>query len=151
MNKNLYLLFIGILLTSVTACKKTPSAVNNSGNVPGNPNGKDAPAGAGDGVTFINNGASAIFNLYAPGKKSVTLLGDFNNWTASSKYTMTNSIDGTRWWIQVDNLDPSAEYAYEYLIDGKIKVADPYSHKIFDSANDKYINSSEYPNIKHYP
>jgi glycosidase len=151
MNKNLYLLLIGILLISVTACKKTTSAANNSGNVPGNPNGKDAPAGAGDGVTFINNGASAIFNLYAPNKKSVTLLGDFNNWTASSKYTMINSVDGTRWWIQVDNLDPSAEYAYEYLIDGKIKVADPYSHKILDSANDKYISASVYPNIKAYP
>jgi glycosidase len=151
MNKNLYLLFIGILWISVTACKKPPSAVNNSGNVPGNQNGKDAPAGAGDGVTFINNGASAIFNLYAPNKKSVTLLGDFNNWTVSSKYTMTNSIDGTRWWVQVDNLDPSVEYAYEYLIDSKIKVADPYSHKILDSANDKYINSSVYPNIKAYP
>jgi glycosidase len=149
--KNLYLLLIGALLISVTACKKTPTPDKSTGNVPVNPTGKDVPAGYGDGVTFINNGTSAIFNLYAPSKKSVTLLGDFNNWTVNSKYAMTNSIDGTRWWIQVDNLDPAAEYAYEYLIDGNLKVADPYSTKILDSANDKYIPTSVYPNIKAYP
>ena len=151
--RNFYLLLTGILLVSFTSCKKTPVVVDKSGNVTGNtnPTGKDVPAGIGDGVTFINNGTSAIFNLYAPLKKSVTLLGDFNNWTASSKYAMTNSTDGTRWWIQVDNLDPTAEYAYEYLIDGNLKVADPYSHKILDSANDKYIPTTVYPNIKAYP
>ena len=78
-------------------------------------------------------------------------MGDFNNWTVSSSNAMTNSTDGTRWWIQVDNLNPAAEYAYEYLIDGKIKVADPYSNKVLDSANDKYIPTSVYPNIKAYP
>ncbi|MDB5008256.1 MAG: glgB 2 [Mucilaginibacter sp.] len=149
--RNLYLLLTGILLVGVTACKKTPAVNSGSGNVPGNPAGKDVPSGAGDGVTFINSGTSAIFNIYAPNKKSVTILGDFNNWTASSKYAMTNSVDGTRWWIQVDNLDASTEYAYEYLIDGNLKVADPYSHKILDSANDKYIPASVYPNIKAYP
>jgi glycosidase len=149
--RNVYLLMIGILLIGVTACSKKPNTKGDTGNVTGNPNGKDVPAGTADGVTFLNGGKSAIFNLYAPGKKSVTLLGDFNNWTASSAYVMNNSTDGTRWWIQVDNLDPSAEYAYEFFIDGNLKVADPYAHKILDSANDKYIPSSVYPNIKAYP
>ena len=149
--RNLYLLLIGALLIGVTGCKKTPAVVKGSGNVTGNPNGKDVPAGYGDGVTFFNGGKSAIFNLYAPSKKSVTLLGDFNNWTVSSTNAMTNSTDGTRWWIEVDNLDPTAEYAYEYLIDGNLKVADPYSNKILDSANDKSIPTSVYPNIKAYP
>jgi glycosidase len=151
--RNLYLILIGGLLISFAACKKTPSSGNDTGNGTGttNPKGVDPPAGDGDGVTFINSGKSAVFNIYAPNKTSVTLLGDFNNWTASSKYAMTNSVDGTRWWIQVDNLDPNAEYAYEYLIDGKIKVADPYSHKVLDSANDKGIPASVYPNIKAYP
>lgn len=149
--RTLYLLLVGVLLVGVTACKKTPSSTGGSGNVTGNPAGKDVPAGIGDGVTFINNGASAIFNIYAPGKKSVTILGDFNSWTASAKYSMTNSTDGTRWWIEVDGLDPNAEYAYEYLMDGNLKVADPYAHKILDSANDQYIPTSVYPNIKAYP
>lgn len=148
--RKLHLLILGVLCELITSCKKSSSPVNSSGNVTGT-TGKDVPSGYGDGVTFLNGGKSAIFNLYAPNKKSVTLLGDFNNWTAGSSSTMTNSTDGTRWWIQIDNLDPNAEYAYEYLIDGKLKVADPYSHKVLDSANDKNIPTSVYPNIKAYP
>ncbi|WP_428328891.1 alpha-amylase family glycosyl hydrolase [Mucilaginibacter sp.] len=151
--RNLYLLLVGILLIGVTSCKKSPSVDKGSGNVTGttNPTGKDVPSGAGDGVTFINNGTSAIFNLYAPNKKSVVLTGDFNGWSTDTKYSMTNSTDGTRWWIQIDNLDPNTEYAYQYYIDGSIKVADPYSHKILDPDNDKYIPTSVYPNLKAYP
>ncbi len=133
-----------------SSCKKN-SPTPNPVNVTPSPVAKDVPAGAGDGVTFLNNGTSAIFNLYAPGKKSVTVLGDFNSWTAGSKYTMYNSTDGTRWWVQVDGLDPSAEYAYEYLINGNLKVADPYTHKVLDSANDPYIPATVYPNLKAYP
>lgn len=151
--RKLYLLLAGIALVSFSSCKKSSSSFGSSGNVTGNtnPTGKDVPAGYGDGVTFINGGKSAIFNLYAPNKKSVHLLGDFNGWKSSASNLMYNSTDGNRWWIQVDNLDPNAEYAYEYLIDGNLKVADPYSTKVLDSANDKYIPSSVYPNIKAYP
>jgi len=150
--RNLYLLFIGALLISVTSCKKSPSGNGGSGNVPvPPPTGKDVPAGYGDGATFFNGGKSVIFNIYAPGKKSAYLLGDFNNWKATSASLMNNSTDGTRWWIQIDNLDPSAEYAYEYLFDGKIKVADPYAIKVLDSANDQYIPTTVYPGIKAYP
>jgi len=148
--RNLYFLLIGILLIGVASCKKSPSN-NNSGNVTGNTNGVDPPANANDGVTFINSGKSVIFNLYAPKKKTVSLIGDFNNWQTSSKYALQNSVDGTRWWIQVDNLDPTKEYAYQYLIDGNLKVADPYTEKVLDPDNDKYISTLTYPNLKAYP
>jgi len=143
-------LLIGTLLVGITSCSKSPSKPD-PGNVPVTPTGKDVPAGAGDGVTFINGGKSVIFNLYAPLKKSVTIIGDFNNWSADAKYAMTNSLDGTRWWIQIDNIDPNTEYAYQYLIDGSLKVGDPYCEKILDPDNDKYIPTSVYPNLKAYP
>jgi len=150
--RNLYLLLVCILLAGAISCKKTPSVDKGSGNVPDNPTAKDVPAGAGDGVTFINGGKSAIFNLYAPGKKSVTVTGDFNSWsTTDTKYAMTNSTDGTRWWVQVDNLDPNTEYAYQYYVDKSLKIGDPYCEKVLDSANDKYIDASIYPHLKAYP
>jgi glycosidase len=151
--RNLYLLLVCILLTGAISCKKTPSADKSSGTVHGtDPTAKDVPAGAGDGVTFINGGKSAIFNLYAPNKKSVTLTGDFNGWTTTdTKYAMTNSTDGTRWWVQIDNLDPNTEYAYQYYVDKSLKIGDPYCEKVLDSANDKYIDASIYPNLKAYP
>ncbi|HEY8782280.1 MAG TPA: alpha-amylase family glycosyl hydrolase [Mucilaginibacter sp.] len=146
--RNLYLLLIGILLIGFTSCKKSPKVVNSSGNVTGNPNGVDPPAGASDGVTFINTGQSVIFNLYAPSKTSVGVIGEFNNWQPT---VMKNSKDGTRWWVQIDNLDPTKEYAYQYLINGSLKVADPYTHKILDPANDPGIPASVYPGLRAYP
>jgi glycosidase len=148
---NFYLFIVVAAFAFFSSCSKPKNNSNTTGNVTGNPNGKDVPAGYGDGVTFFNGGKSAIFNLYAPNKTSVHLLGDFNNWTSSSSNLMYNSTDGTRWWIEVDNLNPATEYSYEYFIDGNLKVADPYSNKILDSANDPSIPSSVYPNIKAYP
>jgi len=151
MIKNVYLLLVGILLISFTACKKSDNSGKGSGNVTDTTKtGKDVPSGAGDGVTFINSGKSAIFNIYAPGKKTIYLIGDFNNWSKTAT-PMTKTTDGTRFWVQVDNLDPATEYAYQYYIDNSIIVADPYSHKILDPNNDSSIPASVYPSLKAYP
>src|ERR1700712_958984 len=151
MKRFFYLLLFAVTIIAGTSCKKENKPDNGSGNVTGNPAGVDPPAGSSDGVTFINNGASVIFNLYAPMKKSVSVIGDFNSWTASTASAMKNSKDGNRWWVQIDNLDPTKEYAYQYLIDGSLKVADPYTHKVLDPANDGSIPSTVYPNLKPYP
>jgi len=147
MNKNVYLVLLGILLISFASCKKSPNSGNDTGKT--TPvTSTTIPSGAGDGVTFINSGKSVIFNLYAPGKTSVAVIGDFNNWTPTA---MTKTTDGTRWWVQIDNLDPSIEYSYQYYIDGSLKVADPYSHKVLDPVNDPNIPPTVYPNLKAYP
>ncbi|RZK90506.1 MAG: hypothetical protein EOO98_08200, partial [Pedobacter sp.] len=146
MKKVIYLL---LLLTGLNVgCKK---ASTDGGVVPP-PNGQaaDLPAGAKDGVAFINNGTSAIVTLYAPGKTSVSLIGEFNNWSPTAS-VMKKTTDGNTWWIQVDNLNPGTEYAYQFLVDGSLKVADPYCEKVLDPANDNYISASTYPNLKAYP
>lgn len=145
MKKIIYLLLITTALISGCSKKNDPGADNGGTTVA---NGKDLPAGAVDGVTFLNSGTSVIFNLYAPGKTTVGLIGDFNNWTP---VTMNETPDGNRWWLQIDNLDPNKEYSYQYLVNGSLKVADPYCEKILDPANDSYIPASVYPNLKAYP
>jgi len=153
--KNVYLLLAGLLLAGFTSCKKKEVLPGNSGNVPGDTvvnTGKALPAGAKDGVTFINSGKSVIFNLYAPGKKSVSVIGDFNGWDVNdTKAVMNNTPDGKRWWVQIDNIDPAAEYGYQFYIDKSLKVADPYTEKVLDPDNDSYISSDTYPNLKKYP
>lgn len=153
--KNVYLLLAGLLLAGFTSCKKKDVLPGNTGNVPGDTTvstGKALPAGAKDGVTFINSGKSVIFNLYAPGKKSVSVIGDFNSWDANdTKAVMNNTPDGKRWWVQIDNIDPSTEYGYQFYIDKSLKVADPYTEKVLDPDNDSYISSDTYPNLKKYP
>lgn len=104
-----------------------------------------------DGFTRLNNGTSAIMTLYAPEKQGVFLIGDFNDWKSSSEYFMKRSPDGKRWWIQLDNLDPKKEYAYQFLVDGNLKIADPYSEKILDPDHDSYIPTKNYSANKVYP
>ena len=148
MIKNVYLVLMVLLLISFTSCKKASVSANNSGNVTDTTKTTTLPSTAGDGVTFINSGKSVIFNLYAPGKTSVAVIGDFNSWVPTA---MKKTTDGTRWWVQIDNLNPSTEYSYQYYIDGSLKVADPYSHKILDPNYDSSIPTAVYPNLKAYP
>ena len=105
------------------------------------------PADADNGVTI--NGNEATFMLFAPGKKSVVLLGDFNEYAPSNKYMMKR--DGDYFWTTVSGLEEGVEYGYQYLVDGTIKIGDPYSTKILDPWNDKWIDASVYPNLKAYP
>lgn len=140
------MLLLGLLLMAGAGCKKSSNP--STGNDTGNGTGKDVPSNANDGTTFINSGKSVIFNLYAPEKTSVSVIGDFNNWQPTA---MTKSTDGKRWWVQVDNIDPTKEYAYQYLVDGALKVADPYCEKVLDPDNDKYIPTETYPNLMAYP
>ena len=59
--------------------------------------------------------------------------------------------DGDYFWLKIDKLTPGKEYAFQYLVDGSLKIADPYTDKILDPANDKYINAATYPNLLPYP
>ena len=105
------------------------------------------PAGVGNGVTV--NGDEATFVLFAPGKESVILLGDFNNYAPTNKHMMKR--DGDYFWITVSGLQPDVEYGYQFYVDGSIKIGDPYATKILDPWNDKWIEASVYPNLKQYP
>jgi len=143
MKKIIYLL---LLVTAInTSCKKAATG----GDDP-TPTSTELPAGAKDGVAFINNGTSAIVTLYAPGKNSVSLIGDFNDWSTAAT-VMKKTPDGNTWWVQIDNLSPNTEYAYQFYVDGGLKVADPYCEKVLDPNNDQYIAASVYPNLKQYP
>ena len=105
------------------------------------------PAGVKSGVNI--NGNEATFVLFAPGKQSVILLGEFNNYAPSNEYMMKR--DGDYFWTTVTNLEEGVEYGYQYLVDGTIKIGDPYATKILDPWNDKYITATVYPNLKKYP
>jgi glycosidase len=116
------------------------------------------PTGAkADGITYINGGTSAILSLTAPKKSYIYVLGEFNNWQTSAagllKKTTTVDADAAtgRWWVQVDGLTPGQEYAYQFLVDGQLRIADPYCEKILDPDNDKFIPAATYPNLKAYP
>ncbi|MCK4577755.1 MAG: alpha-amylase, partial [Candidatus Marinimicrobia bacterium] len=111
------------------------------------------PAGTVDGINY-NSVTSATLSLFAPDKKFVYLIGDFNNWQPEMAYFMKKDESdpyGDHFWLILDNLSPGTEYAFQYLVDGEIRIADPYADKILDPWNDGYISSDTYPNLITYP
>jgi len=145
-------LFLWLLIgTSLSvACKKSKVGETTPTPVTPAPTSTELPSGAKEGVVFTNNGTSAIVTLYAPGKSSVALIGDFNNWSGTAA-KMTKTPDGNYFWVKIDNLNPDTEYAYQFLVDDNLKIADAYCEKILDPVNDQYINQATYPNLKAYP
>ncbi|GGK82333.1 alpha-amylase family glycosyl hydrolase [Rufibacter glacialis] len=107
------------------------------------------PAGAKDGVTYLS-ATSVLLNLYAPKKQNVYVVGDFNNWTVGAS-PMNRTADGSRFWVQIDNLVPGQEYAYQYLVDENLRLGDPYTQKTLDPNEDRFIPAEVYPNLKAYP
>jgi 1,4-alpha-glucan branching enzyme len=111
------------------------------------------PNGVQDGINYEAGDTSVTLVLYAPAKNRVSVIGEFpgSNWTEQTKYQMNKSPDGNYWWLRITGLTPGTEYAYQYLVDGSLKIADPYTEKILNPYNDPYISSSTYPNLKSYP
>ena len=109
-----------------------------------------APQGIVDGINYIND-STVILQLHAPFKNNIYVIGDFNGWLPDSLFYMHKDPSGQKWWIQIDGLTPGQEYGFQYLIDGNLRIADPYSEVVLDPYNDPWIPSSVYPNLHPYP
>jgi hypothetical protein len=109
------------------------------------------PPGVTEGINYESDPTVATLVLYAPNKTNITVIGDFNNWTELSNYQMNKTADGKYFWIKLTGLTSGVEYAYQYVIDGALKVADYNTEKVLDPWNDQYITATTYPNLKAYP
>ena len=110
------------------------------------------PAGLKDGINLNptdNTKATLVF--YAPLKEFIHVLGDFNNWTVNNNYLLKKDSSKDRFWIELTNLTPQQNYTYQYLVDGELRVADPYSTTILSENNDTYIDNVTYPDLPAYP
>lgn len=109
---------------------------------------KDLPVGMRDGINIVND-STVCFVLFAPEKDNVFLIGDFTAWELRNEYQMFK--DGERFWISVSSIEKEKEYIFQYIIDGDIIIADPYSEKISDPEHDAEISYSIYPDLISYP
>ncbi|MCT4601849.1 MAG: alpha-amylase family glycosyl hydrolase [Marinifilum sp.] len=106
------------------------------------------PTGVNTGINYINE-TTVTLVLYAPNKEYVYVIGDFSDWKLNNMYQMKK--DGDNFWVTINNLQAGKEYIFQYLIDGDIKIADPYADKLSDPWNDKDIPNATYPNLIKYP
>jgi hypothetical protein len=111
------------------------------------------PAGVRDGINYEPGNSSAVLVLFAPGKSRVTVIGEFpgSNWQEQASYVMNKTPDGNYWWLRITGLTPGTEYAFQYLVDGTLKVGEPYAEKVLDPNNDGTISPATYPGLRSYP
>lgn len=106
------------------------------------------PVGIKDGINYGADPTKVTLGLWAPGKSSVYVIGDFTDWDIDTDYQMKK--DGEHFWLEISGLVPGQEYGFQYLVDETLRLADPYADKILDP-DDQYIPASIYPDLKPYP
>lgn len=109
------------------------------------------PSGVSEGINAEPGDTSVVLVLYAPHKHHIVVVGDFNNWQQLPAYQMHQTPDSNYFWIRITGLTPRQPYAYQYVIDDTIKVADYNAHLILDPDNDAGIPPAAYPHLPPYP
>lgn len=108
------------------------------------------PSGIRPGINYTGPDEVTLC-LIAPQKSYCFVLGDFNNWELDSSSYMKVTPDSSTFWIVVRNLQPGKEYIFQYLVDGEIRIGDPYAEKVSDPWNDSSIPNTTYPGLLSYP
>jgi glycosidase len=111
---------------------------------------EELPADLADGINYISTDSVALV-LTAPGKDNAFVLGDFNDWSISDEGYMKQTPGGEKFWLGIGSLTPGQEYRFQYLVDGNIRIGDPYCEKVLDPWNDQYISEETYPGLIAYP
>ena len=109
------------------------------------------PAGMKEGINYPPGDTSAVLVLYAPHKNRIFVTGDFSNWTQQTDYLMNRTPDSNFYWLNIHGLTPGTEYAYQYIVDDTITVADYNAEKILDKNVDPGISTTTYPGLKPFP
>ncbi len=96
---------------------------------------------------------SVTFCLGAPGKQNVIIVGEWNGYEVSNDYVMnyTDVNDLRYFWITVKGLENDRMYGYYFLVDGDLRVGDPYARLVLDPYNDKYLLTDVFPGLPSYP
>lgn len=113
---------------------------------------EELPEGMKNGINYINNNTVTLVLNDAAGLKNFAFaIGEYSNWLPNDANYMKRTPDGKHYWVTLNGLQSGKEYAYQYFIDGNLKIADACSEKILDPWNDRWIATTTYPSLKAYP
>ena len=108
------------------------------------------PANIEAGINYHSDSTSVSLVITAPNKENIFVIGDFNNWSINSDFLMNK--DGDNFWLKIENLVQGQEYRFQYLVDGTLRIADPYTEKMSSQFDDpQIISENRYPNLQAYP
>ena len=135
--------------------KKSQDNIVQVGTTTGSPTVTEAPVPTGmvDGINFNpSDNTKVTLVIYAPNKEYVNLIGDFNNWQRDdTNYLLKKDSSKDRFWIELTGLTAQTNHMYQYLVDGSLRIADPYSTTVLTESNDASIDPTTYPNLPSYP
>ncbi len=112
------------------------------------------PGGVPKQGAVKNADGTVTFCLAAPGKQSVILVPSWDNYQTLGKNVMKyQDYKGYRyfWITTATKLDDHTYYPYYYLVDGTVKVADPYARIMLDPYSDKWMPTTIFPDVPRYP
>ena len=110
----------------------------------------DLPPGTQLGLTYTDT--SYLFSLHAPGKTSVSLLCPPNGFSFLEAYQMIRSVVGDTFWVELPrDLFTEQTRTYQYLVDGQIAIADPYSKLVLDQGQDGFIPIDNLTGLPPFP
>ena len=108
------------------------------------------PAETELGINKINDTDYRLV-LFAPNKSSAYVIGDFTDWEIDPQYFMRKSPDGQSFWIDITGLEADKNYAFQYLVDNELVIADPFSELVLDPNNDQWVSDITFPDLPPYP
>ena len=120
---------------------------------------QSVPAGTDLGINELSDTAVRLVLQVPSVEKApfVHVIGEFSDWEVRPEHEMNREIntastgqDSVLYWYTLDGLTPGQEVGFQYLVNGQIRVADPYSEKLL-SGNDQFISPQTYPDLKPYP
>lgn len=107
------------------------------------PNMAEYPGGTPKMGAVANADGSVTFCLAAPLKQRVQIVGAWDNYELKDERVMNchNYQGNNYFWITIPGLDPDTKYPYYYIVDGDIRVGDPYAKLILDRTNDTALRA----------
>ena len=120
---------------------------------------KQVPEEYKEGINYHTDCDSITLVFRAPLSEDIYIIGDFNDWKYNEKFQMyradvqfEDEKAPTRlFWRTIAVPDPTKKYGFQYLVDGKIKVSDPYSEVVLDPWNDSYLINRLDKTLPKYP
>ncbi len=114
------------------------------------------PEGLEDGITYVDD-TTVRLSLFAPYKGFVHVVGDFNGWRADNASLLFRDAEGDPatadsvwWWTELSGLAPGEPAVFQYLVDGALRIADPYSALVL-TGDDPFISEATFPDLPPYP
>lgn len=122
---------------------------------------KQVPEQYLEGINYHTDCDSITLVLRAPLNEDVYIIGDFNDWDYNEDFQMyradvKSKLDATKdstrlFWRTIAVPDPTKKYGFQYYVDGKIKISDPYTEVVVDPWNDSYITKLIDPTLPKHP